>query len=151
MLLKQPCKWQLIKFSPKRNAAFNRIKAEDEHSFVGGIQSFCPTRWTVRGDSIASILDNFSALMQLCKECLETTLQPDIKERINGVKTQMMQYHRLFGLKLSERILKVIDNLCRTLQLQTLSGAEAHQLTEITCPTLRRIRTDESFALISLQ
>ena len=82
--------------------------------------------------------------MQLWKECLETTLQPDIKGRINGVKTQMMQYHRLFGLKLSERILKVTDNLCRTLQLQTLSGAKAHQLTEITCPTLRRMRTDES-------
>jgi hypothetical protein len=84
---------KLIKFSPKRNAAFDRIKAEDEHSFGGGIRSFCPTRWTVRGDSIASILDNFSVLMQLWEECLETTLQPDIKGRIIGVKTQMMQYH----------------------------------------------------------
>ena len=28
------------------------------------IGSFCPTRWTVRGDVIASILNNYKALKQ---------------------------------------------------------------------------------------
>jgi len=38
---------KLVKFSPKRNAAFDRIKSVEEHSFGGSIRSFCPTRWTV--------------------------------------------------------------------------------------------------------
>ena len=53
---------KLIKFSPKRNAAIDRIKAdipEEEAHTVVGIRSFCLTRWTVCGDSISSILDNY--------------------------------------------------------------------------------------------
>jgi len=41
-------------------------------------------------------------LKQLWDECLETRLDPDIKGRIIGVKTQMTQYKVLFGLKLCE-------------------------------------------------
>ena len=53
---------KLIKFSPKRNAAFDQIKAEpkEEESGIGvGIRTFCPTRWTVRGNAIESMLENY--------------------------------------------------------------------------------------------
>ena len=41
---------KLINFSPKRNAAFDKIKAEIAvDDFVGGITKFCLTRWTIRG------------------------------------------------------------------------------------------------------
>ena len=76
---------KLVKFSPKRNAAFDQIKSEEEHGVGGSIRSFCPTRWTVHGESIASILDKYSALMQLWEECLEERLEPDVKGRIIGV------------------------------------------------------------------
>ena len=138
---------KLVKFSPKRNALFDKIKSEDEHSFGSGVRSFCPTQWTVCGDSITSILDNHSALMQLWDECLETRMEPDIKGRIVGIQAQMVQFHRLFGLKLCERVLKVTDNLSRTLQLQSLSAAEVHQLAQMTCTTLRSMRTEEAFGL----
>ena len=48
---------------------------------------FCPTRWTVRGDSIESILVNYNTLKQLWEECLTTSLQPDVKGRIIGVRS----------------------------------------------------------------
>ena len=58
---------KLIKFSPKRNALFHEIKAAnaDELESSAGIQTFCPTRWTVQGKSllvswiIFIILSNF--------------------------------------------------------------------------------------------
>ena len=84
---------KLVKFSPKGNALFDQIKSEDEHSFGSGIRSFCPTRWTICGASIASILHNHNALMQLWDECLETRLEPDNKGRIVGVQAQMGQFH----------------------------------------------------------
>uniref|UniRef100_A0A1X7TI17 Uncharacterized protein n=1 Tax=Amphimedon queenslandica TaxID=400682 RepID=A0A1X7TI17_AMPQE len=44
-----------------------------EHGFAAGnVRLFCPTRWTVRGDLIDSILENYPALMQLLDECLES-------------------------------------------------------------------------------
>ena len=48
-----------------------------------GIRKFCPTRWTVRGDSVESIVKNLKQLWD------EMRLDPDIKGRIIGVKTQM--------------------------------------------------------------
>lgn len=76
---------KLIKFSPKRNTALDNIKAEDpEDDSISnnGIRTFCPTRWTVRGASIASILDNHVVLKRLWDECLQTDLFPDVKGRI---------------------------------------------------------------------
>ena len=67
---------KLIRCSPKRNAALDRIKienpAEEESGPSHGIRSFCSTRWTVGGDAIESILDNYEALKRLWDECLET-------------------------------------------------------------------------------
>ena len=89
---------KLIRFSPKRNAAFDRIKAEvpgDEHGYTMGIREFCPTRWTVRGDAIASIIENYDFLLQVWEECLETKLDPDVKGRIIDVQIQMYIFCRL--------------------------------------------------------
>ena len=62
---------KLIKFLPKRNVIFDRIQSEEDPSSVG-IRNFCPTRWTVRGDPIESILMNYNDLKVLWEECLET-------------------------------------------------------------------------------
>ena len=72
---------KLVKFSPKGNADFDRIKAEvvDDNGFAPGIRTFCPTRWTVWGNSIGSILENYQVLKMLWEECLDTRLEPDIK------------------------------------------------------------------------
>ena len=64
---------RLIKFSPKRNAAFDRIKSsseDDSHSSPIGICTFCHTQWTVQGEAIESILINYSTLSSLLEECL---------------------------------------------------------------------------------
>ncbi len=53
----------------------------------------------------------------------------------------------LFGLKLCERILKITDNLSKTLQHQSLSAAQAQDIAELTIKTLRGMRTDEAFEL----
>ena len=35
-----------------------------------GIRAFCPTRWTVRGDAIASIIENYEVLNPLRPELI---------------------------------------------------------------------------------
>ena len=69
---------KLIKFSPKRNAQFNRIKADvaEEDSCSAGIRTFCPTRWTVRGNSIGTILENYNILAQLLGRMLRVEIRP---------------------------------------------------------------------------
>ena len=121
---------KLVKFSPKRNAVFEAEVAEEESGSGVGIRKLCPTRWTVRGNSIGSILENYEVLKQLWEECLETRLDPDVKGRIIGVQTQMSRYNLLFGLKLCERIL---NNLSKTLQ---------HHEVLVSCTSSRDCRAD---------
>ena len=117
--------------------------SEEEDSSSIGIRTFCPTRWTVRGHSIESILSNYNTLKQLWEECLKTNLQPDVKGRVIGVQSQMVQFDLLFDLKLCQRILKITDNFSKTLQKSSLSAAEAQHIAALTVTTIRKMRSDE--------
>lgn len=59
----------------------------------------------------------------------------------------MYHYPLVFGLKLCERILKITDNLSKTLQKQSLSAVEVQGIAELTVETLVSMRTDEAFDL----
>lgn len=104
-----------------------------------------PTSWTVPGDAIESIIEHYDTLSQLWDERLETRLDPDVKGRIIGVQTQMATFDLLFGLQLSMKILKITDNLSKTLQKQSLSAAEGQSVAELIVKTLKSMRTDENF------
>ena len=92
----------------------------------------------MHNDSISSTLDNYNVLHQLWEECLETMLVPEVKGRMLGVQAQMSQYRLLLGLKLCERILKITDNLSRTLQKQSLSATEAQDIAALTVKTPKK-------------
>ena len=65
------------------------------------------------------------------------------------MKSQMSNFNVLFGLKLCERILKITDNLSKTLQkqLQSLSAAETQHTTALSVTTLEKMRTADNFSL----
>ena len=55
---------KLIKFSPRRDTLLERPK-QDLAPGSPGIRSLCPTRWTVRAESLATILSNYAVLQEL--------------------------------------------------------------------------------------
>ncbi len=67
---------KLIKFSPKREAMLQAYK-DESGSETSGVRTLCPTRWTVRAESLASILDNYENIQILWKELViqELTLK----------------------------------------------------------------------------
>ena len=52
-----------------------------------GIRVLCPTRWTVRAESLRSILDNYTVLNEVWMESLEEVTDTEIKARIRGVQS----------------------------------------------------------------
>ena len=46
----------------------NRLIKQEVQADIPGIRVLCPTCWTVRADSIKSILDNYSYLLELWDE-----------------------------------------------------------------------------------
>ena len=49
---------RLLKFSPKRDRLFDKLKNSMSPDTTG-FRTFCPTRWTVRSASLRSVLDNY--------------------------------------------------------------------------------------------
>ena len=53
---------KLIKFSPRRDNVFRKIK-EDMAPGSPGVRILCLTTWTVRADSLASVIDSYDVLL----------------------------------------------------------------------------------------
>ena len=79
---------KLLKYSPKRDTMFVKLK-EELAPGTPGFRTLCPTRWTVRAISLKSVLDNYIPLMELWEDCVEEKLDSKTKSRIIGVKSQM--------------------------------------------------------------
>ena len=55
---------KLVKKSPQRNTKLDKIREETANE-SRGVHALCPTRWTVRGEALASVLNNHDELMEL--------------------------------------------------------------------------------------
>lgn len=137
---------KLLKYSPKRDAMFSRLK-DDLAPSTSGFRTLCPTRWTVRAASLQSILDNYNVFQALWEEIQDNITDSEIKARVIGVEATMKRFNFLFGLLLGECILKHTDNLSKTLQDPTLTASEGQQCAELLCITLSKTRSSEFFDL----
>ena len=137
---------KLIKFSPKRDHLFDELKQQFSPDNPG-FQVLCPTRWTVRAESLKSILENYTALQELWDAALETGLDAEVRSRIIGVKAQMESFNYFFGISVGELVLKHGDNLSKALQNESISAAEGQRLASLTVTTLTKIRDAEQFDL----
>ncbi len=79
---------KLIKYSPRREGIFQELKSANEvatGSHTTGVRVLCPTRWTVRADSLASIISNYGVLQTTWEEAVDVARDTETKARINGV------------------------------------------------------------------
>ena len=135
-----------MKKSPQRNTKLNQIR-EDTKNKSRGVHALCPTRWTVRGEALASVLHNHSELMELWEWSLDVVKDTEMKARTIGVQSVMQQFSFFFGCCLGERVLMQTDNLSRSLQDPKISAALGNQLADDVLKTLCKDRTDQSFDL----
>ena len=136
---------KLVKYSPKRDVMFEILKSKLAPD-MPGFRVLCPTRWTVRANSLQSVLDNYSVLQELWEEVKDKASDPSVKARIIGVQAQFRKFQYFFGVLL-ELLLKHSDNLSKTLQSPKLSASEGQRIAAMTVKTLQSLRTDSNFDL----
>ena len=136
---------KLIKYSPRREGIFQKLKEGSPSN--PGIRVLCPTRWTVRGDSIASVIKNYDVLQETWEEAASIVNDLETKSRIRGVSAIMSNFDFVFGAMLGEMVLDHADNLSSTLQHKTMSAAAGQELARMTVQTLKSLRTDRMFDL----
>ena len=111
-----------------------------------GLRVLCPTRWTVRAQSLESVIKNYTVLQELWVDCEDFVKEVDARARVNGVSAQMKCFDFLFGIALGELLLMHSDNLSKTLQ-HKLSAAEGQATAALLVKTLEKMRDDKSFDL----
>jgi len=141
---------KLVKFSPKREAMLRNIK-EQSGLDIPGVRTLCPTRWTVRADALASIINNYSSLQELWPEALKGTSDTEMKARIHGISSIMQTFQFLFSIQLAELILRHTDHLSATLQQPDLSSVEGFEIAMLSVKTLERLRSEEEFDVFWLK
>ncbi len=77
---------KLVKYSPRRESLFNAIKDDMSPGNIG-IRTLCPTRWTVRADSMQSIIKNYSVLQELWDQAISVTRDTETISRIRGTSS----------------------------------------------------------------
>ena len=130
---------KLIKYSPRREAIFRAFKDNSPADTSPGIRVLCPTRWTVRADSLSSISSNYDTLQSTWEEAITVTQDSETKARIQGVSSQMTMFNYFYGCLLGELILRHTDNLSRTLQNKSMSAAEGQQVAQMTTQTFNHL------------
>ena len=136
---------KLVKFSPKRNPTFNKLK-EELSPDTPGFRVLCPTRWTVRAKTLQSVQDNNSMLQELWDSVLDGNIDPDIRACLISVQAQMELVIRLIlRHSVGKLVLSHGDNLSEALQSSTISAAEGQQIASLTANTIAKMHTVESF------
>ena len=72
-----------------------KIRAETKNE-SRGVHAFCPTRWTVRGEALAAVINNHAELMELWDWSLIVSKDTEIKA-IRGVQSMMTTFNFYFG------------------------------------------------------
>ena len=54
-----------------------------------GIRILCPTRWTVRADTLLSVMKNYTVLLDMWTDSLISVKDTDMRAHIIGVSAQM--------------------------------------------------------------
>ena len=113
-----------------------------------GIRVLCPTRWTVRADSMKSIICNYEVLVELWEKATDIVRDTETIAWIRGVAAQMNTFSFYFGLLLGEMLLRHSDNLNKSLQHDKLSAAEGQAIAVMTNTTLASLSNDAHYDLI---
>ena len=137
---------KLLRFSPKRGTLFKKLKKDLTPEFPG-FGTLYPTRCTVHGGSLQSVINNWNVLQELGNKCLETKPEPDIKGCIIRAKDRMGTFDYFYRVNLGGMLLKHSDNLSRAIKTSHMSGAECQLVAALTIKTLIKVRAEEDFSL----
>ena len=139
---------QLIKFSPKRQAIFDHLR-KDVALQTGGevlapsLRTLCPTRWTVRGGSIESVLHNYKLLQEALHEIQQG--HDEYAAKAHGILNRMESFDTYFGLNLALLVFSAAEQLSTNLQAKNITIQEATHGAALLTSHMSSLRNESKF------
>ena len=112
------------------------------------IRPLCPTRWTVRAESLRSIISNYEVIQQLMEEILdEYRGVTEATSVARGILATMerFSFFKFFGVFVSERFFTITDTLSKAVLRKSLCAVEAQMYAALTLARLKEERNEEHF------
>ena len=137
---------QLIKMSPKRLTLFDSLRKEvsiNTGELTPHLRMLCPTRWTVRHASIASILRNYSIIQSALEEIRQG--HDEYAAKASGMASKMDDFDTFFGLKLAYLIFSAAEQLSINIQAKDITVQEAVCGAQLLTAYLRSLRDESKF------
>ena len=137
---------QLIKMSPKRLTLFDSLRREvtiNTGELTPRLRMLCPTRWTVRHSSIASILENYSIIQNALDEISKG--RDDYAAKASGMASKMDNFDTFFGLKLAYLIFSAAEQVSINIQAKDITVQEAVRGAQLLKTHLSSMRNEAKF------
>ena len=137
---------KVFKYSAKKKAMLLKLISVVTPATTG-IKPLCPTRWTVRAESLRSIILNYTVIVSFLQEIVEVykgNFEACCQAR--GIMLAMEKFHFLFGIIISENIFSVTDTLSEAFQKKDLSAIVAKKDATVVITTLKELRFDSKFS-----
>ena len=135
----------MFKYSAKKKAILLKLKSELAPETMG-IRPLCPTRWTVRAESLRSIIVNYSLIHSVLEEITEEYRgNSEVTSTTRGIMATMEKFSFIFGLVVGERFFSMTDTLSKAMQKKTMSAIEGKRLAAVTLSSLKDQRSDAHF------
>ena len=139
----------LIRYSPKRKALLERGVRSDFDTHGSSLRPLCPTRWTVKHKSFASLERNYTPLLETLEEIStgsdSGTSCSEVRSKAGGIFTSMQNFGMFFGMKLGVKFYGITDSLSCTLQGSSITAFDAKHAATAVCQTLLGFWSDLSF------
>lgn len=137
---------QLIRFSPKRLSLFDSLRKDvalNSGETTTSLRMLCPTRWTVRHNSIDSIVKNYQILQAALEEI--QLGHDEYAAKASGLLARMEKFDTFFALKLAYLVFSSAEQLSINLQAVDITIQEALKGAELLIAHLKSLRNDTCF------
>ena len=111
-----------------------------------GVKPLCPTRWTVRAESLRSVLWNYNVIQSVLEDIVEEYRgNSEATAAARGVQAVMERFSFLFGVTLAEKVLSLTDSLSKAIQAKCVFAFEAKKYVAVTVATSEVILSLRTF------
>ena len=139
---------KVFKYSAKKKSILLKVKADLSPESMG-IRPLCPTRWTVRAESLRSVVLNYSVIHGALNDIIEEYRgNSEATSQARGIMVTMEKFSFLFGVVVGEQLFSITDTLSKALQKKTMCALEAKRLAAATISSLKEKRSDDDFDTI---
>ena len=136
---------KIFKYSAKKKSMLLQLKSELAPDSPG-LKPLCPTRWTVRAESLLSVLTNYVVIQSVLEEIVdEYRGNAEATASARGVHAVMEKFSFLFGVTLAEKVFSLTDRLSRALQAKRVFAVEGKKYVALTVGSLKDLRSDTKF------